>query len=338
MRRHTEELKEIIGEWLRRDPGRGKLKILAESLQVSPKTLNNWKRKRPRRSGRPRYTDTQRKAAMLAVGRELRRQGYPGEKAIERELPHVPLRLIREYVRLFKARRRKRLDLARRARRESIVVKAKGAILVQDGAHLGRNRQGVVEAQIAKDRGSLRIERASVGPQTEAHVIEFLEEIRMSCGLPLVLGTDNGPCYVSDQVKEYLARHQVVHLASLPHTPQHNGAAERAVRELKEASGLGKGVCVSERAAKIALERAAARINANRYRAKISSTADAMDERLPPAYNLVNRNLFYAECKAAMCEAALASVSARRRRMAERNAIYRTLERYGLVEITEGGK
>ena len=339
MKRHTEELKSLIGNWLARDADRGALKVLSQSLKVSPKTLNNWKRGACRRKGgRPKYTAQQRSNALKAVARELRRQGYPGEKAIEKALPHVPLRLIREYVSLLKARRRSRLAAKARSKRKSVRVKATGVILAQDGAHLGRSKAGPVDAQVIKDRASLKIISATVGPATEGHVRATLEKCKSEGRLPLVWSTDNGSAYVTEAVAEFLEREKVIHLKNLPRTPQHNASVERAVRELKEASALGKGTHVSHEVARAALSRAAGAINSFRYRMGGEETASVLDERLPTAYNLLNREEFYAECKRAMCEAGLVAVNRRAERMAKRDAIYTTLEKYGLIEMTTGGK
>jgi transposase InsO family protein len=339
MKRHTEELKNLIGDWLARDADRGALKVLSQSLKVSPKTLNNWKRGSCRRKGgRPRYTTQQRSEALKAVAKELRRQGYPGEKAVENALPHVPLRLIREYVSLIKARRRMRMAARARSVRKSVRVKATGVILAQDGAHLGRSKKGPVDAQIIKDRASLKIIKATVGPPTEEHVLSTLQMCKEEGRLPLVWSTDNGSAYVTPAVAEYLEREKIIHLRNLPRTPQHNASVERAVRELKEASALGKGARVSEEEACVALKRAVNTVNSSRYRMGGWDTASVLDESLPTAYNLLNRDLFYADCKQAMCEARLTAVNVRAERMAKRDAIYATLEKYGLVEMTTGGK
>jgi transposase InsO family protein len=255
-----------------------------------------------------------------------------------RALPHVPRRLIREYVKLLKARRRKRLAAKARSNRKSVYVKATGVILAQDGAHLGRSAHGPVDGQIVKDRASLKIISATVGPPTEEHVLATLEKCRQEGRLPLVWSTDNGSAYVTEAVAEYLERERIIHLRNLPRTPQHNASVERAVRELKDASALGKGARVTEEQACAALEKAASTINAFRYRACRQETANVLDENLPTAYNLLNRDLFYAECMRAMCEARSSAVHARAKRMAERDAIYATLERYGLIEMTTGGK
>jgi len=304
---------------------------------VTPRALNNWKRKPPKKCGRPRYTNTQRKAALFAVGRALRRLGYPGEKAIELELPNFPLRLIREYVRLLKARRNAYLTRKRREHRVSVKVTAKNVILSQDGARIGRSMESPVDALVAKDRGSQQI-MSSLGPLTEEHTIETLESVRQERGLPLVYGTDNGPNFTSEGVERYLERNEGIHIRNLPRTPQHNAAVERAVRELKNAAALGKWARVDEKEAAARLALATKRLNANRYRESYGASADVLDATMPAAYNLVNRSEFFAECRAAMWNAANAQVNARKRRMAERNAIYETLAKYGLVEMTIGGK
>lgn len=336
-RRHTDELREMVGEWLRREDARGRIKLLSESLQVSPKTLNNWKRRRPRRGGRPKYTATQRKAALVAVARELRRQGYPGEKAVEKALPHVPLRLIREYVSKLKAKRRGRQARLRLKSRVSVVVKATNVIVCQDGAHLGRERRNAIETQLAKDRASQKLIVASVGPQTAEHVVSTWLALKAERGLPLVISTDNGAAYRAESAERYLRRECVVHLKSLPRTPEHNSPVERSVREVKEASAMGKMASVSAAEAKRRLHLTATRLNANRYRNLSMQTANDLDQNLPSAYNLVNREKFYAECMAAMCTARNAAVGWRAKRMAERNAVYEVLSKNGLVEITRGG-
>lgn len=338
MRRHTEELKEMVGEWLARGADRGAIKLLSQSLKVSPKTLNNWKRRKPKRPGRPKYTATQRKAALIAVARESRRRKYPGEKEIEKALPHVPLRLIREYVAALKAKRRKRIAAKRAAARVSVTVKATNVIVAQDGAHLGRDGREPVDAQIAKDRASKKIVIASVGPPTESHVLAQLKLLKETRGLPLVLSTDNGSAYCTESVANFLEAECVIHLRSLPRTPQHNASVERAVRELKEASALGCGTAVTQERASAELEDAAYAVNANRYRGGTLMSANRLDESLPAAYNFINPKSFYAECRAAMWNAREAAVGWRAKRMAERSAVYATLEKFGLVEITKGGR
>ena len=65
----------------------------------------------------------------------------------------------------------------------------------------------------------------------------------------------------SHDSRALLARERVVHLRSLPRTPQHNAWVERANGELKLETGLGKGtVLASSEAAGEALSAAGARL------------------------------------------------------------------------------
>ena len=328
---------------MKRIPSRGQIKTLSESLGVSPRTLNNWsKLTGPTKEGRPRYSAEQRKTALFRVARELKRSGLAGEAALAKELPDVPLRLVREYLAAIKKRRRKRALEKATTKRKSVEVLASNVIWCQDGTHLGRTSDDTaLEAQVIKDRGSVLLLDAEVGAAADAlEIIDQLEAMNKKRGLPLVWSTDNGAAYVSEEVLKYLEHEKVIHLRSLPRTPQHNGAIERAMREIKDASGLGKGCKLSgKESTNECLQRAVHKINNNVCRiSKENKCAAVLDSVLPSAYNLVNRNYFYAECKKAMCEARLGTMNKRDGRMAERNAIYSVLEKNGLVKCLTGGK
>ena len=47
------------------------------------------------------------------------------------------------------------------------------------------------------------------GPTRTEDVIELLDQLKATQGLPLVLGSDNGSCFVSVEVSSYLEREQV---------------------------------------------------------------------------------------------------------------------------------
>jgi len=65
-------------------------------------------------------------------------------------------------------------------------------------------------------------------------------------------------------------------------------------------------------------------------------TAIQADEDLPWWYDRVDRETFHAAACAAIDKAVLGCRSTRERRAAEREAIYQTLERYGLIRPTRG--
>jgi transposase InsO family protein len=220
-----------------------------------------------------------------------------------------------------------------------VQVKTTNTILAQDGAHLGRDHQGrPIEAQLAKDRASQKIVMASIGPPTEEHVLRQLEELKQTRGLPLVWSTDNGSAYCGERVARFLDQERVIHLRNLPRTPEHNGSIERAVREVKEASVASGRTYEDEESAGATLKAISGALNSSRYRNGNANTANRLDEEIRSAYNLVKRDRFYAECRSAMYEARSETLSWRAKRMAERRAVFATLEKHQLVTVTIGGR
>lgn len=131
----------------------------------------------------------------------------------------------------------------------------------------------------------------------------------------------------------------MVHLLSLPHTPQHNAWVERGHGELKAESGLGKGVVLSNvDEARTRLLAARERLDEHRLRARLGArTAAEIDRSLPSWEGVLDRRAFYdAVCRSRQ-RAVLGTVGARARRLAEREATWRVLESYGLVRRSRGG-
>lgn len=225
-------------------------------------------------------------------------------------------------------------------RQERVEVLVKNAIWVQDSAQVAQTPEGgKVESQIIKDRGPcITVGISTGGPTTGAETIALLEELRTTRGLPLVLGSDNGSPFVCREVEEYFRRHQVIHLRSLPRTPQHNGSAEVGIGELKRCAGLGAAVVSSPEAAHAAAIRAAITLNKNRMRgSKGFKTGAELDERMDVSYHQVERTRFYSECSKLIEQIQQSGLKYRATRMAERDAIYGTMENYGLVKRYRGG-
>lgn len=322
------------------------MKEVALRLQVTTRTLRSWKVKFKKdcqmRSGRPRYTAQDHRKAMIMVCRELHRQGYPGSTAIAKKLNgEVQLRLIRLYVKLFKERKRHHKDLLIKEQRTTVKVHKKNAIWTEDGTHLGRIENKAVEAQIIKDRASLKTLCAFTGSAANGvHVVSALKKIKKQRGLPLVWMTDNGPAYCNKIVSSFLQREKVVHLRSLPRTPQHNGAIEVFMKEVKEASMLGKKVPLeSAEAAHKELVKIIQRLNDNRLRASLEfKSASEIDDKIDTFLSNVSRDVFYNEYCMYLSELQKRQQSWRAERMQEREMVMCLLEKYELIKRTRGGR
>lgn len=199
-----------------------------------------------------------------------------------------------------------------------------------------------VHGEVLREVASQQTLKIAVGPPAHGRdVIALLERaFQERLVLPLVWATDNGPQYSSEEVEAWLAAHQVVHLRSLPRTPQHNAWSERGIRQLKEHTGLGKGVLLESTSdATVALQNARDRLDGEILRESLGwLTPRQAGEILPHWYTRVCRGSFYqSTCQAV--EIALAGIQgARARRRAEREAILANMERFELIKRTRGGR
>jgi transposase InsO family protein len=211
----------------------------------------------------------------------------------------------------------------------------------EDASELGRCAEARVHGEAVKDVASRRTLLPTVVPRPlcARDTIRKLETLQRHGRLPLVLATDNGGPYVASEVERWLAEHEVVHLISLPHTPQHNAWIERAFRELEAEAGLDAGVVLdSPDEALLRLLDARRRLEAHRPRACLGGrTAADVDRMLPSWEAAVDRGTFYAAACHARDEALRDVADARARRRAAREATLSTLERFGLAYRTRGG-
>ena len=56
----------------------------------------------------------------------------------------------------------------------------------------------------------------------------------MQFGLPEVIVTDNGPCFMSEEFETFLVNNSIKHIISSSYHPATNGLAERAVQIVKK--------------------------------------------------------------------------------------------------------
>ena len=145
--------------------------------------------------------------------------------------------------------------------------------------------------------------------------------------LPLVLASDNDKIYCGTVTTDWMREKKIVHLRSLPRTPQHNGTVEIAIRSLKEAAE-GSGESLAE---------IAQQLNECRLRAsKGYQTSAQLDAVLPAAESQVAREVFYEKCMDRLRRVADSPMKWREKRLVEREVIYATLEEYGLIKQTGG--
>jgi hypothetical protein len=122
-------------------------------------------------------------------------------------------------------------------------------------------------------------------------------------------------------------------LYSRPRTPTDNPRTERAIRDVREVSGVQEGGRGVDRAGvQAAFDDALTTCNERRRQARHGHrTAMEMDARMPRADRVVDREAFHAEARAAMEAAVTAAVDARTARQARREALFAVMERHGLV-------
>lgn len=254
----------------------------------------------------------------------------------------VSLRLVRAALRSIKASWRERAQERAERDRVHVEVEHRGALWCLDATHVGRARRlgRKQSCEVLRDAGTRAVAVRPPGPAATAEeVIAWLAERIAEAGhAPLVLATDNGAPYRSEVFRRYLDEQGIVHLVSLPRTPQHNAWAERAMRELKGGEEpLGRGVVASREELAGRVARRVEVLNGGIARRVLGGrTSRAVVAERRPGEVVVDRWKFFGECLAAMDGAALNRRTCRGRRLARRRAILDTMERHELITITRG--
>lgn len=331
----------------------------------------------PRGPGRPPRPARERRRALRLVARASKRVGRgAGWLTVRVALPEpVPDRLGREILAALKARWRRREGERLGRRRVHTEVLAKDVLWSLDATHAGDGTEAVVVREVATTRTiDLRIGGA---PDARDLVLALERARDGRGCLPLVLALDNGGPMRSEELRAWAEREGVVLLHSLPRTPQHNAWSERGMRDLKEEAGLETrtararssrrlrpaedpglreadtafpgppgGPCAtgppsaSASVLDVAARLARARHRLDHWRPRASRggrTAVAVDAALPSWYRAVARERFHAAACSAIRDALPVPATARARRLAEREAILATMERFGLIRRTRGG-
>jgi transposase InsO family protein len=333
---------------------------------VPERTLRSWRERAaeaPAVMGRPPHTEDQRQAALPLVLSAWESQGRSSGrgrviKALQRMGHEVSELLVREHLRDIKAAHQRVLAKRREAERVHVTVHARDALWSQDASHMGRDQDGKVEALAVKDVAAIKVVGTAVGGPTRGEdVLALLAQIEHEHGrLPFVLGMDRGPANREKELLAWLRKRRVIVLFNVPRTPQHNAPIESFWSELKlELDALGElqmpiadasqgPRSLSEAGGetktghfRVCVSRLVARLNAQRVRpSRGGYTADELDRMLPRAEDLVDRARFYDSACAAIERAVQGITNARARQRAEREAVWRTLEEFGLVTRTRG--
>jgi hypothetical protein len=326
----------------------GRLRLYAEAVGRTPRTLWNWRHREPspRGPGRPPYTAAQRRRGRRLLARALRVVGSTaGLGTVERAIEEpVQRRLLRRLLAATKARLRRRERARTKRNRVHVEVLAKDALWSMDATHAGEGTEAVVVREVATTRPADIA--AGAAPRAKDLVLA-LERARIVRGcLPLVLALDNGGPMRSEELRAWAEREKVVLLFSLPRTPQHNAWAERGIRELKEEAGIptrtsrargATGPPCDPAAVAARLDRARRTLDRRPRASRGWRTALVVDATMPSWYGALARERFHEAACSAIREALAVPATARARRRAVREAILATMERFKLIRRTRGG-
>ena len=88
------------------------------------------------------------------------------------------------------------------------------------------------------DAGSKRIEAFLMHSFTSKATIQHLKTLSAQFGIPNIIATDNGSCFVSFEFEDLLTTNGITHWKISPYLPSSNGLAEKVVQIVKH--GLKK--------------------------------------------------------------------------------------------------
>ena len=87
---------------------------------------------------------------------------------------------------------------------------------------------------IIVDAHSKWIEVHVMSSSTSSATIGNLRVTFAQLGIPRSIVTDNGPCFVCAEFKQFLSKNGITQITSAPYHPSSNGLAERAVQTVKQ--------------------------------------------------------------------------------------------------------
>lgn len=316
---------------------------------MTVRALLNWRRaagKPLKRQGRPPHSQSAWRKALKAVEKMLQVQGYrTGWRCVDRLLPKVPTKLVQNALRKLKADHRRRLRRRLEKNRVHWHYTHRGVVMAQDSAYVGRCLFRKVWVEVHKDPATCYSEVTGDGSAaTGASVMEHLQALEEEGRLPLVFQTDNGSAYREEGLCRWLKEHQVIHLRSRVRLPQDNPFVESAIGEAKAEVPPGTVYCTFGKGVEWRspwegvdlLAQLVDRVNQFRPRPGYGGkTACQLFKVVPSWKRMIKRRAFYsAACRA--IQRATLGLKGRKARTAEREAIFRTMECFGLLKRTRG--
>ena len=315
----------------------GKRKKLTETYArlagVSERTIRNWKKEylsnETKVLGRPKRTLAIRVKLLKRVRKEWLHQGKPGWRPIAFALKGEPVDLIQCYVALLKKKDRRNERVKKIKRETRVKVLFSGAVWTQDATYLKKRTY----AEVIKDRCSLKV--VSVNRESNLKKENVLRELKEH-DLPLVYMTDNGSAYCSKEMTQYLKEKRVIHLKSLPRTPQNNGCCEIAVREVKE---LLRNLDSEVIDLQGRLNESREILNRRRLRKSLGYRTSEEVEKLTMLKNKgALRDKIYSEYEKGLLLINQSDCGKLQKRKGERELIFSLLENYGLIKRYRGGQ
>jgi transposase InsO family protein len=157
----------------------------------------------------------------------LDREGpHLGLPTLRAEFPQMPRCELRD----LQAAYRHYFRMTHRQSTEELTWHRPGRVWAMDHVHPPRPIDGVYDEVLSiRDLGSgLQLAWQPVPDETATTTVAVLESLIAQHEAPLVIKSDNGPAFKSDQMQRLLKRHRIVWLPSPPCTPQYNGSCEAA--------------------------------------------------------------------------------------------------------------
>jgi transposase InsO family protein len=284
--------------------------------------------------GRPAHSQEELDEARPKVLEVLQVFGFKaGKGTAQTLLPEVPLRVIRVLLKVLKAEHRSERRQERAENRLHTEYRAQGVLQAQDSTHTGAVKKSKAWAEVTRDAATTETRAFGDGEAlTGGAMLGHLKARKRAGKLPLVLGLDNGPGNRDARVAEWAAKEEVVLLFNRPRTPTDNCLAERGIGEGKAIAELGTGVQLDTKAQGVKELDQAFRILNQRWprSTKGGLTAAQLKRTLPHWSAFTTRREFYSATQKAIHDSTT-GLKGRALRTETREAIFRTLERFGLI-------